>query len=255
MQTEELLAYLFDEKPQLLTEPMAAWLGSSRRFVAFVYTFREKIRKKLRTAPERESLLDLQLELETAYLLLQERRLSLVYEPQKSGMVRCPDFAVTFTSSFTFMLEVTRTRVDRRNKAAEAREYALSTPPPNTIPTVSPVGDRLVDTICSKLSQLMTHQSNVLIIGLDAMRVTPSDLRAAIFRIERRAEQNDTMLLEGYGFRDRSDFFRHYQRLSEVLVRGIHSQLSEPLVTWINPQAKHPLLSKVRTALYHSQAI
>src|SRR5512142_2221918 len=110
MLSDELLAYLFDNLPHLLAAPMGTWLASSRRFAAFVDAFRTKIRKKLRSTQEKESLLDLRLELETAYLLLQERSLSLIYEPLPTGQVRGPDFAVSFTTSMTFMVEVTRLR-------------------------------------------------------------------------------------------------------------------------------------------------
>ncbi len=85
MLIDELLSYLFDGKPHLLTEPIQTWLASSRRFTAFVTTYRNKIRKKLRVIQDQEALADLRLELETAYLLLQERNLSLVYEPEQSG--------------------------------------------------------------------------------------------------------------------------------------------------------------------------
>jgi hypothetical protein len=72
MLTDELLSYLFDEQPHLLPQPMAPWLASSRRFTAFATTYRDKIRKKVRVTQDQESRLDLRLELETAYLLLQE---------------------------------------------------------------------------------------------------------------------------------------------------------------------------------------
>ena len=111
MLIDELLTYLFDGQPHLLAAPLAAWLASSRRFTAFVTDFRTKIRKKLRATQELESLLDLRLELETAYLLLRERSFSVVYEPQRVGQLRGPDFAVTYTTSTLFMLEVTRLRL------------------------------------------------------------------------------------------------------------------------------------------------
>ena len=90
MLIDELLTYLFDGQPHLLAAPLAAWLASSRRFTAFVTDFRTKIRKKLRATQERESLLDLRLELETAYLLLRERSFSVVYEPQRVGHLLSP---------------------------------------------------------------------------------------------------------------------------------------------------------------------
>ena len=237
MLTDELLTYLFNGQAHLLAGPMATWLTSSRRFTAFVTTFRDKIRKKLRTIQDHETLYDLRLELETAYLLLQERTLNLSYEPEQSKQVRSPDFAVTFTTSLTFMVEVTRLR------AAPSSDNAL------TLPLE---GERLADAICSKLGQFLPKRSNVLIVGMDIPRITQSDLQAVMLRIQQRAERNDSAFWQRYGFRDRADFFHHYQRLSEVLVRGSKLQVKEPVVASINPQAKYPLPGKVRTVLYRS---
>jgi hypothetical protein len=251
MQTDDLLNYLFDGQSNLLVQPMATWLASSRRFAAFATTFRDKIRKKLRITQDQKSLLDLQLELETAYLLLQERSLSLEYEPEQSKRIRSPDFAVTFTTSFTFMVEVTRVQADLKNITAETREQAPA-PLPETWPAISPLGARLADAVASKLSQLRPQRSNILLIAIEATHLTPGDIRNAMFSIQQRAERNDSTFLQGHGFRDRADFFRHYQRLSEVLVRGLHFEEAKSMVTWINPQAKHPLPSRVRTVLYRS---
>ena len=233
---DDLLTYLFDGKPHLLAESMEGWLASSRRFGAFVATFRDKIRKKLRVTQDQETLLDLKLELETAYLLLQERNLSLVYEPVHSGPGRSPDFAVTFTTSLTFMVEVTRLRGTAKG----------------TMNGVKTEDERLADAICSKLGQLFPQRSNILIVGVDALRLTQSDLQSIILRIQQRAERDDTAFWQRYGFRERPDFFRHYQRLSEVLLRGSQLQADGPLTVWVNPQAKHPLPGKVQSALYRS---
>ena len=110
MLIDELLTYLFDGQPHLLTANMATWLAASRRFTAFVNTHHTKIRKKIRISQGTENIRDLQLELETAYLLLRERSLNLAYEPQHPELGRSPDFAVTFTTSLTFKVEVTRLR-------------------------------------------------------------------------------------------------------------------------------------------------
>ena len=238
MLVDELLTYLFDGQPHLLAEPMEDWLSSSRRFAAFADSFREKIRKKLRVTRDPETLYDLRLELETAYLLLQERSLSLVYEPELAARGRSPDFAVTYTTSLAFMVEVTRLRT------APSVEGSLT--PPSEL-------ERLADAICSKLGQLLPQRSNVLIAGVEVLHLTSSDLQTVMLRIQQRAEQNNAGFCQRYGFRDRADFFRHYQRLSEILVRTSQSSTSQ-LVVWINPQAKQPLPSRVRTALHHSQA-
>ena len=227
---DELLTYLFDGQLHLLATPMATWLASSRRFTAFVTTFSTKIRKKLRATQGPESLLDLRLELETAYLLLQEPALSVVYEPLPIRQVRGPDFAVTFTTSTLFMLEVTRLRM------------------------IQDIEERLADLVCSKLAQLRPQRSNVLLVGVEAQSLAPDNLRAAMLQLQQRAERADASFMQRYGFRDRADFFQHYQRLSELLVRGSQLQAGEPVIGWVNPQAKHPLPGKVRTALYRSQS-
>ena len=235
MLINELHTYLFDGQPHGLSAPMENWLTSSRRFAAFISNARDKIRKKIRVTQDPETLLDLRLELETAYRLLQDKSLSLIYEPP-CGQGRCPDFAVSFTTSMTFMVEVTRLRTIQ-------------------IGAISPESDPLTDAICSKLGQLLSQHSNVLVVGMDVLYLTPTDLQATMLRLQRHAERNDPTLWQRYRFRDRADFFRYYQRLSEVLVRGSQLQSVEPVIGWINPQAKNPLPSKVRSALYRSQTI
>lgn len=234
MLIEELLTYLFDGNDHRLLAPMREWLSASRPYAAFVKTFQDKIRKKVRVTQDPETILDLYLELETAYRLLQERSFTLTYEPQLAEKVRSPDFAVTFTTSSTFMLEVTRQRPVDEQAAG---------------PTAP--GDRLVDVVCSKLAQFVSQQSNILLVGVDALALTQEDIRAAMLRMQQRAERNDPAFFARYHLRDRADFFRHYQRLSELLVRGTDTQS----VAWVNPQAKYSLPGKVRTVLYRSLAI
>jgi len=230
MLTDELLTYLFDGRPHLLTAPMQTWLTTSRRFAAFVNTFHTKIRKKLRATQGSESLLDLQLELETAYLLLQESALSVVYEPLPIRQSRGPDFAVTFTTSTLFMVEVTRLRM------------------------VDDIEERVADMVCSKLAQLPPKHSNILLVGVESTNLTQDSLRATMLQLQQRAERADASFAHHYGFRDRADFFQHYQRLSELLIRGSPLQAGEKIIGWINPQAKYPLPVKVRTILHRSQS-
>ena len=231
MLIDELLNSLFDGNPHLLAESMAAWLSSSRRFTNFVKTHHTKIRKKIRTTQEPETLRDLQLELETAYLLLREKSLSLAYEPQHPELGRSPDFAVTFTTSLTFMVEVTRMR---------------------GIPVGQLFNDRFIDLVCSKLGQLLTQRSNLLVVGVEDLHLTSDELRAFMLRLQQRAEGNDASLVQRYGFRDRADFFNRYQRLSAILVRGIPLQAGDAVILWDNPQAKYPLPAKVQSALSRS---
>lgn len=234
MLINELLGFLFDGKPNPLTEPMTTWLASSRRFTAFVNTHHTKIRKKIRTIQGPENLRDLQLELETAYLLLREPTLGLAYEPQHPELGRSPDFAVSFTTSVEFMIEVTRLRSTQLSASG---------------------GDRFSDMLCSKLGQLLPKRGNLLLVGIDVPLLSTSGLHATMLGIQRRVENNDSDLLLKHGFRDRADFFQRYQRLSVILVRTIPLQSGVPVVLWDNPQAKYPLPARVRTALIRSHTL
>lgn len=235
MLSDEVLSYLLNNQPHPLAASLAEWLATSRRFATFADTFRAKIRKKLRAPHDEASLLDLRLELETAFLLLQERALSLVYEPQQPGGARAPDFAVAFTTSTTFMAEVTRLRA-----AAEAN--------------AAPPAERLADTICDKLGQLLPQRSNVLVVGVEGAALQLNEARAALVRQLQRIEQGDELVLRRYHARDRAEFFGRYRRLSEVLVRSLPSN-GAAAFAWANPQAKYPLTGKARAALYRSHGL
>lgn len=245
MVTDKLLAYLFDNQPHLLTQSMERWVSSSRRFTEFASTFRNKIRKKIRTAKEEQNLLDLRLELETAYLLLQQKRLNVEYEPLQAGGGRSPDFAVTYTTSMTFMVEVTRLQAEQNRPPVVMQN-----------PDAQRVDDRLIDAISGKLGQMQPQGSNVLIVGSEAEPMRDDDLHATLVTLQQRAEGDDGRFLQRHGFRNRAHFFRYYQRLSEVILRNLVSSSADSTITWINGQAKHPLpgkvRSKVRAALYRS---
>lgn len=215
---------------------MAMWLAASRPFTAFVTAHHTKIRKKLRTTRDTESLLDLRLELETAYLLSRERTLRAVYEPQHRAHGRSPDLEVTFTTSSVFMIEVTRLRA-----------AASGTP---SLP-----GDRFTDMVCGKLGQLLPRRSNLLLVGVEVAPQPQFDLRAALLHLQQRAEANDPTILQRSGLHDRAAFFQHYQRLSAILMRGVPLREDEPVILWVNPQAKAPLPGKVRTALLRSHTV
>jgi hypothetical protein len=254
MLVDELLAYLFAGQPHVLATPMAQWLASSRRFMAFVTAFRPKIRKKLWATQEIESLLDLRIELETAYRLLSERSFNVVYEPLRLRQTRGPDFAVTYTTSTLFMVEVTRLHIAQNSSRgfAQAKKPA-ALPPTATISSLAE--ERLAEIVSTKLGQLPPQRSNVLLVQVEGVRVMPDTLRAAMIHLQRRAERDEDAYLQRHQYRDRADFFNHYQHLSELLVRGPELQADEPVIGWVNPQAKYPLPGKVRTALYRSHSL
>ena len=108
--------------------------------------------------------------------------------------------------------------------------------------------------VCSKLGQL-PQRSNVLLVGVEALSLTPETLRAIMLRLQQRVERADASFVQRYGFVDRADFFQHYLRLSELLVRASNLQAAgETVIGWVNPQTKYPLSGKVRTALYRSHS-
>ena len=234
---------------------MASWLAASRRYTAFVNSNHTKIRKKIRTAQDPESLGDLRLELETAFLLLRERSLGLAYEPQHRKLGRSPDFEVSFTTSFTFMVEVTRLRSAQMRTPPNDQEDIDALKSLNTSPSTPLTVDRFSDALCSKLGQLLPQIGNLLLIGMESPLMTQPDLSPVMLRIQQRAEVNDPAVMHRYGFRDRADFFRHYQRLSTIILRAIPLRTGEPAVFWVNPRAKHPLPARVNTVLYRSQTL
>lgn len=251
MLNDELLTYLFDSQPHRLATQMATWLGASRRFSAFVTAFRTKIRKKIRAAQDPESQLDLRLELETAYVLLQQERFfSITYEPQPSGKLAGPDFAVTYTTSLSFTVEVTRVRSLKDNHRIPGPEEQSAPPPP--LPAPLAVEVRLADVVSTKLRQLLPNHANVLLVAMDAPTLTQDDLRSAMLQLQQRVERNDVTVLNRHGFRDRADFFHHFQRLNELLVRGPQLVAGAPVLNWSNPQARASLPTPVRTALYRA---
>lgn len=233
MLSAELLSFFFSGQPHPLAEAMTAWVSASRRFAAFVDQNRDKIRKKLHTRLDADSLRDLRLELEVASLLLDERAFGLTYEPLSVGRSRGPDFAVAYTTSTVVMVEVTRLR-------AVAQLDGTAEPLPE---------GRLADVVCEKLGQLQPRHANVLVVGHDGPGVTDQALRGEMLRLQQRVERKEERLIQRHAFRDRAEFFRGFQRLSAMCVRGTGKANEVTLGVWLNPQAREPLPGRVRTAL------
>lgn len=218
MPNPELLAYLSDNGSPLAAD-LQIWL-ESKRWEAFATVHRDKIRKKLRETREPAALADLRAELETAYLLLREPRLSVVYEPLGRGRGPAPDYAVEYTTSLTLMLEVTRLR-DL---------------------------ERLGEVVAAKLRQLTPGSSNVLLVWLAEAPLSEPDLPAAMRLLKQRVESGDQLLFGRARFTDRTDFFSHLGRLSELIVRP-PDLTGATLHIWSNPLAKHPLPARARNAV------
>jgi len=241
MVIDETLNYLFDNRPHILAPHLIHWMGELPRFADFVETHRAKIRKKIRGIPNSDGFQDLRAELETAYLLLREKRFRMAYEPYGKGAGRGPDFAVTFRTRITFNVEVTRMRLSIRDNN-DAGEQPLFDPQYE--------GRRMAEIVGSKLGQMLPSLMNLLVIIADQQTMCELDVGKVMNQLKQRAEQKEPQLFQRYSFRATSDFFKYYQRLSGVLLRSTgHHETGKCPILWLNNQTKHPLPAPICTIL------
>jgi hypothetical protein len=224
----ELIAFLFEGRPSLITVPLTRWVATSPRYTVFVEKYKDKIRKKIRVTREREALEDLLYELQIPYLFLGEKRFELVYEPYMSGRTRGPDFSLTFRTNFTFNIEVTHVRGTRRART-EAIDF------------------RLVDVLCGKLRQLLPKMANLLMIEVSPDALEQLDPAAQVAWVKDKAESRDQRFYARHRFLSPADFFKYYKRLSALVL--YNSANERKPVVWLNPQAGVSLPEAVRTIL------
>jgi hypothetical protein len=222
MPASDLLSYIFSNTRLPLAVQFAHWVASSPRFRAFAETYRDKIRKKVRTITDSEGYSDLQAELATAYFLVQERRFSVEYEKYGVGKQRGPDFSVTYKTHIRFDVEVTRLRAGQAGTTPEL--------------------GKLANTLCVKLVQLPASIINILVLvaGPELAKETPyrgDELAGALRLLQQRAERKDDEFFTRRGFLGARDFLRHCSRLSAIRLVAPDA----PPVLWLHPQARHPL--------------
>ncbi len=163
---ERLVRYLLDGREDgALADELHRWLADSSRFRTFSEIHRDKIRKKLRTTSDAETLGDVRAELRAAHLLLADRRIELDFEAYGSTKGG-PDLTVRFRGERPFNLEVTR----------------LRRPPAET-----PDGGPLL----SKLRQLPPSMPNALIIRIEGTSAAALDIETAVLALRRRADAKD----------------------------------------------------------------
>ncbi|HEX8230344.1 MAG TPA: hypothetical protein VF826_13650 [Chloroflexia bacterium] len=217
MPANDLLPYIFPNTRLPLAVQFAQWVQASPRFRAFAETYRDKIRKKVRTITEAEGFGDLQAELATAYFLVQERRFDVEYEKYGTGKQRGPDFSVTYKTHTRFDVEVTRLR---GGQAGEA-----------------PGPGKLANTLCAKLQQLPPSMINILVMSADDALYSEDDLASGLRLLQERAERKDDEFFTRRGFLGARDFLRHYSRLSGIRLVAAGAS---PILR-LQPQARHPL--------------
>jgi hypothetical protein len=229
MLPDALLDYLFAGMPGGSVAELRAYcargIAASPRFKAFAAENRDKIRKKIREARDAERLRDLRLELDTAYRLLDDRHLAVAYEKHAASKIRAPDFTATYTSKFTFHVEVKRLRG------------------PNS-------EVKWGDAICAKLGQLLPAAINIIVIGADGQTGEAADPPRAMAALRDRAERKDDDYFAHRAFRDARDFLRQFQRLSGVVFRiGWAQEDGGTSLLWDNNLARQPLPPELRRIL------
>lgn len=226
-QVAELLAVLDGPDDIRLREACAAWAAASPRFRTFLAEHATKIARKLRTAEGIEGRRDVVLELDAAYRMLHDRRLTLEYERYAADKTRGPDFTATFKTHMPFNVEV------RRLRGANAGELGRWS---------SVIGD--------KLRQMPPSIANVLLIGCDADLTPALDVAETMAHLRALAERHDDAFFARRGMPSAKDYLRQLQRLSAiVLVAGWERPDGGAATRWLNPQAKHPLPHDLSHAL------
>jgi hypothetical protein len=220
----DLIAYLFEEQPHLLSGALLQWMEASSRFTAFVESYRDKIRKKIRITREPESVLDLRGELEVAYCLLNDRRLAVAYEPYASAKRRGPDFAVTYRTHLVFNVEVARLRVEE--SGGDGIDIARKE-------------ERILHILLDKLEQMQPGMANLLVIQTREELARSIELGKLMQEIKTRAERKDPSFYGISRYDAPTAFYKDFLHLSGLLLWADGTQL------WVNKQARPGLPDKV----------
>ena len=241
----DLLDTLFTRDARELHACCAQWCVASPRFAVFLETYRDKIRKKLRSAADDEGLRDLRAELLAAVCLLSERAFTLEYETYVANKTRGPDFSILYKTHIPFTVEVKRLRGHAQPQQAQPQPESMG---------------KWADVLCDKLGQLPPGVSNVLVIYSESLGAAegqgaPFDVGAAMARLRVAAERKDDAIFTRRGLYGVRDYLHQVPKLSVVVMRGgIAAGGAAPLSSWINPQARHPLAPDLRRALLRSLA-
>jgi hypothetical protein len=223
----DLTDYVFAGQPGFSGE-LLAWLESSARFTTFLDTYRDKIRKKIRSAGDGPALQDVRAELALARALLADRRLALAYEPYASAGRRAPDFAVTFRDNTRFNLEVARLRPAPGTGAEAGGERSA---------------ERIPRILLDKLGQVQPGMANLLAIHLS----TPPeaiDLDGLLRAVKSRAENRDPAFYASSRYSGPPDFSKDFLLLAGVLLWSSGAGMG-PARLWVNRQARPALDEKI----------
>jgi hypothetical protein len=221
----DLVEALFAERAEdPVAGEVARWLESSPRFRAFSERYRDKIRRKLRSARDAETLRDVRAELAVAERLLADRRFELAYEPYGSGRLG-PDFGVTFRTTATLNLEVTRPRP--RAGGLHVRRA-----------------------IVGKLRQLPPTVPNVILVDADGVPAATFDVAGELRAVRQSVDRRDPFVLGTLALTSPRAFYERFLRPGGVVVR---SEAPWAATLWVNRSARialpEPAARAIVTAL------
>ena len=150
--------------------------------------------------------------MQTAHLLLTDRRFEVAFEAYSSGKVG-PDLTVTFRSTRAFDVEVTRFR---------------------RVPDAVGAGAVLM----AKLRQLTPSTPNVLLLAIDGDTADAVDVAAATRALRARADARDDAFFAGRGFEGSRGFYDRYLRLGAVIVWCEGARPEARATLWTNRSAR-----------------
>jgi hypothetical protein len=259
----DLLTYLMEGLPPQhpAVEPLAgaltAWMAESPRFTAFVETYRDKIRKKMRVVPDTPGALDLRSELAVAHALLTDRRLAVAYEPYASAKRRGPDFSVTYRANLVFNVEVARIREDLAREEDAGREQTAA---------LARKEERVVRILLDKLGQMQPGMANLLVIQAAPRWVQAIDLPRLMQAVKLRVERRDPAFFgagpagaaNSFGaasssgasssgavaasrYRDPAGFYKDFLRLSAILLWPEGGDAASAKQLWVHKSARPAL--------------
>ena len=272
---EDLIVYVFEGEHSIeaaqrdaagqLSGELLQWMDASGRFTAFVETYRDKIRKKIRVTREPESMLDVRGELEVACGLLSDRRLEVAYEPYASAKKRGPDFAVTYRTNLVFNIEVARIRVE--DSEAEALSLARQAeqahlPERAHLSERARKEERILRILLDKLGQMQPGMPNLLVIHTREELVRAIDLGRLMQAVKTRVEGKDPAFYGASRYSGPAAFYKDFLRLSGILLWASAPVKAPSLAAlrcasplWVNKQARPGLPENVlRVVALASQA-
>lgn len=211
---DAVLDSIFDSKTSPFYTEFADWARRSRRFRAFAYDHRAKIRAKLRNARDDEGLMDVRAELETAAVLLGDDRFTLDYEKYAALKQRGPDFTVTFRTRTPFNVEVRRIRAGDDGRDGSPAH-------------------RLAAVFCDKARQMPSGSVNLLWLQVER-EIADADMSSAAVRLRQLAESKAEDYFTRRGYDSAAAFLRQYRHLSGVVLYR-----SDAPGVWLNPLAHH----------------